>query len=209
MPTSATTPARPTSRTAAPIATRAQARNAGGTPSSTATLMNRNGMPHSAETAAKAPQARALMRSSMAHRAGRTAAAAAKAAAVAHRSEYLHPHGPDHLPHRAGDLGPVHRRPRAPGPARPGPDEFVDDDGHRHRRLLGGGPGHVRDLRRLVWRRHPGLRAGRHAVRLPPPPPARRLADRPGARRPAPALVSAPRARRRAAPTPPPRSSGG
>src|SRR5919202_5542863 len=173
------------------MATRAQARNAGGTPSSTATLMNRYGIPHSAETAAKAPQARALMPPSMAHHAARLAAAAAGAAAGVPATEYRHPHGPDHLPHRAGDLGPDHRSARAPGAARPGPDEPVDDHGHRHRRLLGGGPDHVRNLRRLVWRRHPGLRAGRHAVRLPPPPPARRLAHRPGARRPAPALVSA------------------
>src|SRR4051794_38883224 len=65
------------------MATRAQARNAGGTPSSTATLMNRYGMPHSAETAAKAPQARALMPPSMAYGARRPSLAAARRSARA------------------------------------------------------------------------------------------------------------------------------
>src|SRR3954447_25112343 len=49
------------SRTAAPSSTRAHARNAGGMPSSTATLMNRYGMPQRVDTAAKAAHARALM----------------------------------------------------------------------------------------------------------------------------------------------------
>ena len=45
---------------AAPSTTRTHARKAGGTPSSTATLMNRYGIPQSVETAAKAAHARAL-----------------------------------------------------------------------------------------------------------------------------------------------------
>src|SRR3954447_17117878 len=49
------------SRTAAPSSTRAHARNAGGMPSSTATLMNRYGMPQRVDTAAKAAHARALI----------------------------------------------------------------------------------------------------------------------------------------------------
>ena len=49
------------SSTAAPSTIRTHASSAGGTPSSTATLMNRYGMPHRVETAAKAIQARALM----------------------------------------------------------------------------------------------------------------------------------------------------
>ena len=49
------------SSTAPPRTTRTQARTRGGTPSSTATLMNRYGMPQRVETAANAIQARALM----------------------------------------------------------------------------------------------------------------------------------------------------
>ena len=58
--TEPSTPARwaSASRTAAPSHTRVHARNAGGTPSSTATLMNRYGMPQRVETAANAVQAR-------------------------------------------------------------------------------------------------------------------------------------------------------
>src|SRR3954469_19580221 len=48
-------------RTAAPTAQRLQARNAGGTPSSTASLMKRYGMPQRVETAAKAAQERAVI----------------------------------------------------------------------------------------------------------------------------------------------------
>ena len=48
------------SSTAPPSTIRTQARNTGETPSSTATLMNRYGIPHSVETAAKAAHARAL-----------------------------------------------------------------------------------------------------------------------------------------------------
>src|SRR4051794_18129018 len=47
--------------TAAPSATRTKARKAGGTPSSTAILMKRYGMPQRVETVAKAAHARALI----------------------------------------------------------------------------------------------------------------------------------------------------
>ena len=56
---------RAASRIAAAIATRTQARNAGGTPSSTATLMKKYGMPQRTETEPKANQARALTRPSL------------------------------------------------------------------------------------------------------------------------------------------------
>src|SRR4051794_27013632 len=48
-------------RTAAPTAQRLQARNAGGKPASTASLMKRYGMPQRVETAAKAAQERAVI----------------------------------------------------------------------------------------------------------------------------------------------------
>jgi len=46
--------------TTAPSRTLTKATNAGGTPSSTATLMSKYGIPHSVETAAKAAHARGL-----------------------------------------------------------------------------------------------------------------------------------------------------
>src|SRR4051812_27627700 len=49
------------SSTTAPSTTRAQARNAGGTPSSTATLMNRYGTPQIVDIAKKPAHARALI----------------------------------------------------------------------------------------------------------------------------------------------------
>src|ERR1700712_4628836 len=52
--------------TAAPSATRTKARKAGGTPSSTAILMKRYGMPQRVETVAKAAHARALMERTLA-----------------------------------------------------------------------------------------------------------------------------------------------
>jgi hypothetical protein len=56
------TPARHASpsSTAAPITTRTQVTNAGGSPSSTATLINRYGVPHSVETPTNAAHARPL-----------------------------------------------------------------------------------------------------------------------------------------------------
>src|SRR3954464_12333883 len=67
------------SSTTAARTTRAQATNTGGTPSSTAILMNRYGMPHSAVISARWVHARALTgrrRSSAAGRAGGALAAA-------------------------------------------------------------------------------------------------------------------------------------
>src|SRR4051794_11128788 len=58
-------------RTAAPTATRLQARKAGGTPSSTASLMKRYGIPQRVLTAAKAAHARALTGPTLAARAER------------------------------------------------------------------------------------------------------------------------------------------
>src|SRR3954469_11032215 len=58
------------SRTDAPRTARAQATTAGGTPSSTAILMNRYGMPQTVDMAAKPAHARALMARTMPDREG-------------------------------------------------------------------------------------------------------------------------------------------